>query len=377
MIRPFEIHVCPSKLQRIWDRIDGFRWDDFPDAGAWDAGAAVDEVRRLVQYWRTEYDWQACEQKLNAAPHFVADIEGQRLHFVHKRGDGSRAPIMLIHGWPGSFLEFEHTADALVAVGHDVVIPSLPGYAFSGRPAHAIGPRRTATLFHGLMSALYGNRRYYIQGGDWGSLVTVWMAHAFPNAVAAIHLNMVSVHAVDALPDDPAGKAWSDRKAQLTFPETGYSHLQGTQPQTLAFAMMDNPVGIAAWIIEKFYRWSDRSSASSPASLVSVFSDEFLITNIMLYVIDDAFITSTWFYKGCFGEGSFQFPAGTRIDTPTGVVAFPDPAFPPPPRSYVEKTYNIVHWTDPATGGHFAATEQPTAWANDVLTFLKTQSDRA
>lgn len=231
----------------------------------------------------------------------------------------------------GSFLEFDDVTDRLVAAGHDVVIPSLPGLAFSGHLEQLIGPKGIAVQFDQLMQRLFGTRQYLVQGGDWGSVIAAWMAHQCNDSVRALHLNMVSVHAADVVAQGAVETAWTAQKADLAFPVTGYSHLQGTVPQSLAFAMFDNPVGVAAWIIEKFSRWSDRPAAATENR--NGLDDDFLITNIMLYLIDNGFVTSTWIYKACFAEGSFQFPAGTLIHTPTGIAAFPDPAFPPPPRS--------------------------------------------
>lgn len=371
MPTPFTIAVPDERLEAIRSRVEQFDWSVLPDAGGWASGVGLADLRRLVEHWLHRYDWRAQEARLNRLPQFTADILGQRLHFVHARGDGSKPPIMLVHGWPGSFIEFEQLIAPLVADGHDMVVPSLPGYAFSGRPDSPIGPRQTAELFHRLMVELFGAGRYLLQGGDWGGAVTAWMAHGHPDAVAALHLNMVLIQAEDALPKTSDELAWAKRRAELAADEAGYSHEQGTRPQTLGIAMSDSPVGIAAWILEKFGVWADvpRDEAGRP-DLWQAFDEDTLLTNIMLYLAPNAFVTSTWMYRGRMLEGSGKFAPGTRIRVPTGIAAFPDPTFPPPPRSQVEKTYDVVHWSEMAKGGHFAALERPDLLLADMRAFF-------
>ena len=160
MAEPFIIAVPDDRLAAIRAKVEAFDWSIMPDAGGWQSGVGLADLKRLVDYWLADYDWRAQERRLNMLPQFTADVQGQRLHFIHARGDGSRPPLLLLHGWPGSFLEFEALIAPLVADGHDVVVPSLPGYAFSGRPVSPIGPKQTAELMHGLMVKLFGARRY-------------------------------------------------------------------------------------------------------------------------------------------------------------------------------------------------------------------------
>jgi pimeloyl-ACP methyl ester carboxylesterase len=375
MAKPFTIAVPDVRLAAISAKVASFDWGALPDAGSWQSGVGLADLKRLVDYWRTRFDWRSQERRLNALPQFTTELLGQKLHFIHARGDGSRPPLLLLHGWPGSFIEFEALIAPLVADGHDVVVPSLPGYAFSGRPASPIGPRRTAELMHGLMAELFGDARYLVQGGDWGAAIGSWMAHDHPDAVAALHLNMVPIQAADAVPKTPDERAWAAQRAKLAKEETGYSQEQGTRPQTLGVAMADSPVGVAAWILEKFGAWADvpRDAQGRP-DLWQAFDEDLLLTNIMLYLVEASFITSTWMYRGRVLEGSGQFPAGTRIKVPTGVAAFPDPVFPPPPRSQARKTYRIVHWTDMEAGGHFAALEQPKRLLSDMRRFFADQT---
>lgn len=351
MATPFTIAIPVERLAAIRAKVAAYDWAAVPDAGSWRSGVGLADLRRLVEHWLTRYDWRLQERRLNLMPHFMAEVSGQRLHFIHARGDGSRPPVMLLHGWPGSFIEFEALILPLVADGHDVVIPSLPGYAFSGRPVSPIGPRRTADLMHGLMIELFGASRYLVQGGDWGAAIGAWMAHHQPDAVAALHLNMVLIQAEDAAPDRPDEHAWAAGRAQQRKEEAGYAQEQGTRPQTLGVALSDSPVGVAAWILEKFGAWADvpRDDHGRP-DLWQAFDEDLLLTNIMLYLVEASFVTSTWMYRGRVLEGSGSFPPGARVITPTGVAAFPDPVFSPPPRSLAEKTYNIVHWTQMPAG---------------------------
>ncbi|HEX7960389.1 MAG TPA: epoxide hydrolase, partial [Terriglobales bacterium] len=180
MIKPFHIDIPKVRIDQIRERIEQYNWDGLADAGGWRSGVGLADLRRLTDYWLSQYDWRAAEAQLNAQPHFLATIDGQDIHFLHSKGDGSRAPVILLHGWPGSFLEFRHIVDHLVADGHDVVVPSLPGFALSGRPRSPIGSRRTAMLCNEIMERLFGTKRYLVQGGDWGAAVAAWIAHDFP-----------------------------------------------------------------------------------------------------------------------------------------------------------------------------------------------------
>ncbi|WP_277971283.1 epoxide hydrolase family protein [Sphingomonas echinoides] len=375
MAEPFFIAVPDDRLAAIRAKVEAFDWSLMPDAGSWQSGVGLADLKRLVDYWLADYDWRAQERRLNMLPQFTADVQGQSLHFIHARGDGSRPPLLLLHGWPGSFLEFEALIAPLVDDGHDVVVPSLPGYAFSDRPVSPIGPKQTAELMHGLMVELFGTRRYLVQGGDWGAAIGGWMAHAHPDAIAGLHLNMVLLQANDAVPKKPDEVAWAAKRAKLAKKETGYSQEQGTRPQTLGVAMSDSPVGVAAWILEKFGAWADvpRDAHNRP-DLWQAFDEDLLLTNIMLYLVEGSFVTSTWMYRGRVLEGSGSFPAGTRITVPTGVAVFPDPVFPPPPRSQAEKTYDIVQWTEMPAGGHFAALEQPELLLADMRRFFASRS---
>jgi pimeloyl-ACP methyl ester carboxylesterase len=292
------------------------------------------------------------------------------------KGDGSKPPLLLLHGWPGSYLEFERLLEPLAADGHDVVVPSLPGFAFSKPITGVIGPRRAAALMQGLMTRLFGQTRYIIQGGDWGHGIAGWAAYDRPDALLGIHINMVNLNAKDVAPTTTEEREFVAKRDALVDWESGYNHEQETRPQTLGVAMADSPVGAAGWILEKFGKWSDlpMTTDGSP-DIWSKFSEEELLTNIMLYIGPSSVVTATWIYHGKRLEGSDKFPVGTHIKVPTGVAAFPDPVFLPPPRSFAQKTYNIVHWTDMPRGGHFAALEEPELMLADLRTFIATVSE--
>ena len=375
MVAPYVINIAEQRLSEIKSRIAGYAWSQLPDVGGWSAGVGIGDLRRLVDYWRDEFDWRDVERRLNQLPNFTTEIEGERIHFLHKRGDGSKPPVLLLHGWPGSYLEFEKLLDPLAADGHDVVVPTLPGFAFSTPITGVIGPRRAGELMHALMVRLFGKTRYVVQGGDWGAHIASWMGHQRPETLLGFHINMVSIFAEDATPTSTEEKELFERRAKILDLETGYNHEQETRPQTLGVAMADSPVGAAAWILEKFGKWADlpKRPDGSP-DIWSKFSEKELLTNIMLYVAPSSVVTATWIYHGKRLEGSDRFPAGTRVRAPMGVAAFPDPVFIPVPRSFVEKTYNVVHWTDMPKGGHFAALEEPELMLADFRSFIATVS---
>jgi pimeloyl-ACP methyl ester carboxylesterase len=371
MISPYTIHIADERITAIMAKVEAYDWSQMPDTGGWRSGVGIADLKRLVAYWRDSYDWRAVERRLNRLPNFMADIEGEKIHFLHMKGDQSKPPLLLLHGWPGSYLEFERLIEPLVADGHDVIVPSLPGFAFSNPITGVIGPRRAAEIMHMLMVRLFGQARYIIQGGDWGHGIAGWAAHDRPNAILCIHMNMCNLNAEDAMPITSEEKAFIEKRDSLVSWESGYNLEQETRPQTLGIAMADSPVGAAGWILEKFGKWADLpTTADGGPDIWSKFSEEDLLTHIMLYIAPSSFVTATWLYHGKRLEGSGKFPAGTYIKVPTGIAAFPDPVFVPPPRSFAEKTYNVVHWSDMPKGGHFAAWEEPELMLADLRSFI-------
>lgn len=371
MRETFTIQIPDKRLADIRRKVEAYDWDQLPDAGGWKSGVGKADLRRLVRYWLDRFDWRDVERRLNGRPQYTSVIDGQRIHFVHITGNGTRPPLLLLHGWPGSFIEFDRMIEPLVADGHDVVVPSLPGFAFSNPISGIVGPIRIAELLHGLMIELFGKTRFFVQGGDWGAGIATRMAYGRPDSILGIHLNMVPVSAEDVRPTTAAEELWKASFEANADRERGYSHEQGTRPQTLGVAMADSPVGAAAWILEKFGVWSDlpKRDDGSP-DLWARLTEEDMLTNIMLYLGPSAFVTATWIYQGEREENANKIPAGTRVEVPTGVAAFPDPVFIPPPRSYAEKTYNVVRWTEMKKGGHFAAMEEPELLLAELRGFI-------
>ena len=384
--KPFTIDTPQEKLDWIRDRVSAYRW--FPEpadeeaAGGWAYGTSTPALRELQDYWLTTYHWRTAEARLNAWPHFTADIDGLSIHFLHIQGEaGGQRPLLITHGWPGSVLEFWTIIEPLAFPSRhggkkedafDLVLPSLPGYAWSGKPASPIGQRSTAALWDKLMRDVLGYDQYLAQGGDWGSLVTSWLG--FDHGVAkkggckAIHLNMIGLRPTPASPHTDAETDWIAATQASMQAEGSYLMQQATKPQTLALGLMDSPMGQAAWILEKFHRWSDLGGGS----LFDAYSKDDLLTNIMIYLVNDAFATSVWYYNGLFREGGPGLPEGERCETPTGFAVYPgETVFSAPPRSWAERVYNITHWTEMDSGGHFAAMERPGLFVDNVRAWAR------
>lgn len=375
-IEPFRIALPQQRLDWIADRIREYPWHALADAGGWSAGTDIGTLRGLAEHWLDGYNWRAQEARLNRYPQFQAAIDEQKVHFYHIRGRGRvNQPLLLLHGWPGSVHEFDAVIEPLTtpdAAGRafDLVIAALPGYGFSQRLMKPIGPRAVADLMAALMRLL-GYDSYIAQGGDWGAMIATQLAMRDAPRCKAIHINMVVPGT--AAPETTEERAWAERATRIAAAETGYSRLQMTRPQTLAFAMTDSPVGTAAWILEKFALWSDlpRDEEGAP-DLYARYSRDQLLTNIMFYVGPESFATASWLYHGVFHDpAEMPFAGGRHCGTPTAVAAFPDPVFAAPPRSLAEKSYAIVRWTDMSRGGHFAAMEAPEAFAADVRAFAE------
>lgn len=380
MPTPFKISIPQATLDAIRAKVRAYEWHEMPVGdgleGTWAYGANLDYMKRLCAYWADGYDWRKWEAALNAFPQFTAKVEDIDIHFIRESGSGKApTPLILSHGWPGSVFEFLHIIDMLAHPekhGGDtneaftVIVPSLPGYGFSGKPKRPIGPRSTARLFDGLMSGVLGFRDYIAQGGDWGSVISGWMGYDAPNC-KAVHLNMFGWRSPGVGPENDAEMEYATRAAQLFEFEGAYFREQTTKPQTLSYAMMDSPVGACAWIVEKFHGWSDTRKGFE-----NVYSMDQLLTNVMIYLVTRTFNTATWMYRGLAEDfGGAPVPAKARIEKPCGIAAFPVDLIPFPPRSMVERHVNVVHWSDFAEGGHFAALERPDDLVNDIRAFAR------
>ncbi len=376
-IKPFRIDVADETLEHIRRRVADYPWHQMPDDGGWAYGTNLDYMKALCAYWVDEFDWRKQEARINGFSHFLAPVDGIDLHFIREKGSGpAPMPLIISHGWPGSVVEFLHIIGPLADPqrhggdaedAFDVIAPSLPGFGFSARPPRPYGPRRIAGLFAGLMTDVLGYDAFLAQGGDWGGAISSWLGFEHAPACRAIHLNIMTMRTAGG-PEGADEQAWAARFEREQELEDGYRTQQATKPQTLSYAMMDSPVGVAAWIIEKFRSWSDTQGGD----IESVHSKDALLTNIMVYLVTRTFNTASWIYYGRREEGGRVLsPQGRRVEVPTGCALFPAEFLSWPPRSYVERVYNVTHWTEMPRGGHFAAMEQPDLLIEDIRAFAR------
>lgn len=376
--RPFRIEVEPWRVERILAQLADMRWPDAPaDDRDWRYGTDIGFLRGLVEHWTRAYDWPAAQRELNRWPQFIARMNGLDIHFIHVRGSGrDRLPLLLTHGWPGSFFEYHKLVERLCFParhggdpldGCDVVIPSLPGFGFSSKPTAPMGLHRVAGVMHKLMSEVLGYRRYGAQGGDMGSAVATWLALDQPEHLAGIHLNLCLMAAADTqAPQTDDEQAWARAMQATHAREMAYWAVHHTRPQTIALALADNPVGTAAWIIEKLQRWSD--TGTDP---MRRYTPDELITLLMVYLVTDTIASSIWMYRGTVDEDSAGIPAGARIAVPTACALFPKEFLPWPPRSRIARTFNVTRWSVMSSGGHFPALEEPAVLAADMQAFFR------
>lgn len=375
---PFHLKVPDETLEQIRKRVVEFPWHEMPDDGGWAYGANLDYMKELCAHWVDGYDWRKHEAEINRFSHFTHPVDGIDIHYIHEKGSGpAPMPLIISHGWPGSVVEFLDIIEPLahperfggnVEDAFDVVAPSLPGFGFSGRPPRPYGPRRMAGLLAKLMSDVLGYDGYLAQGGDWGGAMSTWLGFDHAPACRAIHLNIMIVEHIDG-PQGAEEQAWAERWRSEQEMEQGYRTQQATKPQTLSYAMMDSPVGIAAWLVEKFNSWSDTQGDD----IESAHSKDTLLTNIMVYVVTRTFNTASWIYYGRREEGGRVLsPQGKRVEVPTAAALFPKELLAWPPRSYVERCYNITRWTQMPRGGHFAAMEEPELLLADLREFART-----
>ena len=372
----FKIDVPEDVIQNIYTRVKEYPWHEMPDDGGWSYGTNLDYMKDFCDYWINKFNWREQERKINKFHHYTSLVDDINIHFIHEKGSGKEPiPLLISHGWPGSIVEFLNIIDPLahpekhngnIEDSFDVIAPSLPGFGFSDRPSRPIGPRKMAKYFDLLMTDTLGYSNYLAQGGDWGGAISSWLGFEHP-ACQAIHINILTMRH----PDGPKGKEekeWVKNFEIEQIMENGYRTQQATKPQTLSYAMMDSPVGVAAWIIEKFNSWSDTVGDD----IESVHSKDSLLTNIMIYLITKTFNTASWIYYGRTEEGGrILSPEGKRVEVPTAAALFPAELLSCPPRSYAERIYNIKQWTEMPRGGHFAALEQPELLIEDIRTFAR------
>ena len=362
-IRPYRIAVPDDVLTDLRDRLARTRWPERECVDDWSQGIPLEYTRELATYWAQEYDWRAREVALNRFDHFLTEIDGLDIHFIHQRSANPDAlPLIITHGWPGSIVEFHKVIEPLSEDFH-VVCPSLPGYGFSGKPTRTgWSVEKIAAAWATLMARL-GYDRYGAQGGDWGSAITAQMGRN-GNGCIAIHINMaLGFPSGDSGQEPtPAEAAAYARIGEHVRWGTGYSEEQATRPQTLGYGLTDSPVGQLAWIVEKFWAWTDCDGHPE-----NVLTRDEMLDNVMLYWATASATSSARLYWESFKN----LIDGGPVPVPTGVAAFPKEIV-PSPRNWCESRYNITHWTDMPRGGHFAAFEQPELFVADVREFFAT-----
>jgi pimeloyl-ACP methyl ester carboxylesterase len=379
-IFPFEIDIPQADIDDLKARLANARLPAQIPGTGWEYGTNAEYLKDLVDYWQNDFDWRAQERELNQFDQFITNIDEVPIHFIHQRSSNPDAmPLLITHGWPGSFVEFRKLIGPLTEPqlyggraedAFHVVIPSLPGFGFSGEPQErGYNPERMAHVLASLMQRL-GYERYGAQGGDWGAIINRVHAARYPDRMIGLHSNFV----LASPPEDPAVRAavpaaeTAAREARAAFManEVGYQQIQGTKPQSLGVALNDSPAGLASWIVEKFHGWSDIDQQSVDG-LEAKFTKDEILTDISVYWFTASITASTRIYYE-----SRNFPASEPtgyITVPTAGALFPAEIY-ITPRLWAESQYNIVRWTPMPRGGHFAAMEEPELLLEDVRAFF-------
>ena len=383
-IKPFKIHIEEAVIVDLKDRLARTRWPEQIPGSGWDNGVEIGYMRQLAEYWRTSYDWRKHERALNEFPQFTAEIDGVPIHFIHQRSKSTGAlPLVMIHGWPGSIYEFHKIIGPLTEPedhggkpedAFHVVCPSLPGFGFSGQPKErGWSSQRMAEAIAKLMARL-GYTRYGAQGGDWGAGITRWLAANDGEHCVGGHSNFPPSSQPGEEPmrgvTPQEIERMRNRAAELKD-QRAYGAIQGTRPQTLGYALNDSPAGLAAWIVDKFWAWSDHGG-----NLENSFTKDELLTNIMLYWVTQSMPSSTRIYF----ESQHNQPRPASMTefkssgkpSPMGFALFPK-EINVPPRAWVERNMGgaLIHWTEMPRGGHFAALEQPQLLVEDIRVFFR------
>lgn len=368
-----------KELEDLRIRLRRTRWTNVEADAQWKCGTNPQYLRELVAYWIETYDWRKHEARLNTMPQFKADVDGVGLHFVQVKGNGpSPTPLLLLHGWPDSFYRFHKViptfSDPVSASGDpldafDVVVPSLPGFPFTGPLKHPVQDqpnRHSAQLIWRLMTDALGYQRFGVAGGDGGSALAQILAIDHPEAIVGIHLTDLGWHASNV---DPSSVSKTEQKylevTKKQFMADGaYAMVQTTRPRSLAPSLNDSPVGLASWIVDRFHSWSDAGG-----DIENSFSKDDLLTNIMLYWVTQTIGSSMFTY---YAEArSPSLTSADHVDRPVGLALFPKDIGGIPPRSFAERTLNVQRWTEMPRGSHFAALEEPELFARDVVEFFR------
>ena len=378
-LRPFKIQVPDDVLSDLTARLDMTRWPDQVANSDWAYGTELGYLRELVAYWRHGYDWRGHEAKLNALPQYTADIDGQLIHFFHIKGKGPNPlPLILTHGWPSSVVEplelVSQLTDPASMDGHeadsfDVVIPSMPGFGFSAAPLEK-GQARVDIMWRKLMTDVLGYADFVAHGTDVGARVTSALGRFHADVVRAIHIGSVDLEWPSPVPVtglSDAEQRYMEKAEGWEALEGGYAHQQSTRPQSLAYGLNDSPVGLAAWIVEKYRAWSD-----CDGDIESRFSKDQLLTNIMIYWVTRSIGPSMRRYYEVRNHPAYpKLAPGERIEVPTGIAMFPGEKELVVPREWADRCYNITHWTDMPRGGHFPAIEEPGLLVADLRRYFR------
>lgn len=371
MITPFKVNIRENVLTDLKDRLANTRWPDEISDSGWNYGTNRSYLKELASYWQHTFDWRKTEAKINAYPNFFAEINGYKVHFIHVKGKGKRSiPLIITHGWPGSFLEMYQMIPLLTDnndLSFDLVIPSVIGFGFSDKATRpGCDSSFVAELWHQLMLQL-GYSRYGAQGGDIGAGVSTWLALKHPESLLGLHLNYIpSSYQPYLQPGEPLSeevKKFQQFASTWEAKEGAYASVHSTKPITLAYGLNDSPVGLCAWILEKFNSWSDHQR-----NIENSFTKDELLANITLYWITQSIHSSMRIYLEN-SKNPLVFREKDFVKGPVGFAQFPK-ELPTPPRSYIEKGYNIRQWTSMPSGGHFAAAEEPQLLANDIISFF-------
>jgi pimeloyl-ACP methyl ester carboxylesterase len=385
---PFTVHVDGAVLDDLRRRLERVRWPDQAPGDPWALGIPVDVVHEAVAHWRDHYDWRAREARINAWPNFVTTAAGERVHFLHVRSpEPDATPLVLTHGWPGSFVEFLDVLGPLsdpAAHGGDpadafqVVVPSMPGYGFSGPTVQpGFDVHRVADAVAEVMAQL-GYDRYVAQGGDWGAIVTRRLGEAYADRLLGVHFNMLFAFPAADDPDPMAGVTEAElarfgAAAERIADGTGYMAIQSTKPQTLAYGLSDSPTGLAAWILEKFQVWSDLE----PGGLAETYGWDRLLDNVMAYWVTGTAGSAARLYAESRRAGTAaDQPWSGRVEVPTGYANHPYELM-QTPRAWADARYHVVHWVEQERGGHFACFERPEQFVADLRAFRRVLADQA
>ena len=371
---PFKIEVPDSVLDDLRARLERTRWpDELPGVG-WEYGSNMDYIKELVEYWKNDFDWRKQEALINSFSHFKAPVDGRDVHFIHEKGKGPNPlPLVITHGWPGTFFEMHKVIPLLADPGahggdpadaFDVVAPSMPGYGFSdAAQERGLDVLAVGDVMAKLMHEQLGYDRYVAQGGDWGARVTAQMGHKHSNHCIGIHSTGVVAPTPylgpGSAPLSEAEQGLLRQREQWMADEGGYFHIQGTKPQTLGYGLNDSPAGLCAWIVEKYRTWSD-----CHGDVESRFTKDELLTTVTIYWVTQTINSSARLYYETLHK-PWEFAEGERINVPVGVAIFPAENS-RPPREWAERSYNVTQWTVMPSGGHFAALEEPELLVEDM-----------